>query len=53
MNDLTELMRLRIIALDDELQKTRVQLMDKDRELNRAIYKLNQLRDEKKLYTLN
>lgn len=53
MNDLTELLRMRVEALDNELQETRVRLIDKDRELNRAIYKLNELRNEKKLYSLN
>ena len=53
MNDLNELMRYRIAALDDEVQKLHVKLIDKDRELNRAIYKLNILRNETESYKLN
>ena len=46
MQDLNELLRMRVSALTIELQSTRVKLLDKDRELNRAIYKLNTLKNE-------
>ena len=43
MNDLNDLLRQRVEALDKELQATRVQLLTKDRELTRTINRLNEL----------
>ena len=53
MNDLNELMRLRIQALDNELQATRVKLLDSNRQLNRVLNTLNTLKDERQHYRLN
>lgn len=53
ISEMNELLRLRVEALDNELQETRVKLVDKDRELNRAIYKLNTLKDERALFKWN
>ena len=50
MNDLNELLRQRVEALDKELQSTRVKLLTKDRELTRTINTLNTLRDERRIY---
>ena len=52
-SEMNDLLRMRVEALDKELAQTRVRLIDSTRELNRTLYKLNQLRDEKELYTSN
>ena len=43
MLELNELLRMRVEALDKELQTTRVKLMTKNQELERTINKLNEL----------
>jgi len=53
MNDLTELLRMRVEALDKELQATRVKLLTKDRELTKTINRLNTLRHERDSYQWN
>lgn len=52
-SEMNDLLRMRVTALDNELQATRVKLIDSTRELNRALYKLDALRDEKELYISN
>ena len=53
MQELNELLRMRVEALDKELQATRVKLLTKDRELTKTINTLNNLKDERSIYQWN
>jgi len=53
MNELNDLLRQRVEALDKELQATRVKLLTKDRELTRTINALNTLKNERSTYQWN